>query len=99
MRKIINYKMFLCLIITMMVALNPLAQLQTEEKKQISNDEEKEAIELAKLFYEHMIKTGDVAPLIKELFVSDFADKLIPMVPVTDDNYCSGEMNNHINVM
>ncbi|MBV9209755.1 MAG: hypothetical protein JOZ52_03950 [Acidobacteria bacterium] len=47
-----------------------------QQKEQLSPEEEREARAIAEEFIERLEKTGDIAPLVKDLYVSDFNSRL-----------------------
>lgn len=53
-----------------------LASPREDEDKKITPEEEREARELVEEFNKKFVETHDIAPLIKDYFVSDFASRL-----------------------
>jgi hypothetical protein len=59
-----------------LVALLAAAPARATAAEELTEDEAREARELAKQFEERISETGDVGPLVSDLFVADFAERL-----------------------
>lgn len=75
--RVLITKLLIALLATMNgAAARPLVVQETDDAIKITAEEEREVLEVAERFVRRIEETYDLAPLIGEMFVSDYAERL-----------------------